>query len=221
MQNVLLITGRYQETELGPEVDEVAVGEDGVRLAELVVDKAHNERQVMFSAIANVGYLRRLEIGFLVPSPADAGLHVRRRVTAVCLILCRAFTGRVTERASTEREKPGQSTGVRNHDRKFGSRFIFMMRLAGFIRSNILLTEPVHLKEWHKYNGLDSEARWPKQSRLSGPTSKVQRICGRFTAEEGQSQPLNGGRRRRSDSVSDPKRKKLIPSDIFMIRGGY
>lgn len=57
---------KRQEGELRPEIDEVTVGEDGVGLAELVVDEAHDEGEVMLSAVARVLYLRRLELGLLL-----------------------------------------------------------------------------------------------------------------------------------------------------------
>lgn len=58
--------GEYQEGELRPEIDEVTVGEDGVGLAELVVDEAHDEGEVVLSTVVRVLYLRRLEIGLLL-----------------------------------------------------------------------------------------------------------------------------------------------------------
>jgi hypothetical protein len=44
----------YQEGELRPEVHEVAVCEDGVGLAELLVDQRHYQRQVMLPSVAHV-----------------------------------------------------------------------------------------------------------------------------------------------------------------------
>lgn len=51
---------------MGPEVDEVAIGEDGVGFAEFVVDEAHDEGQVMLPAIAHVLNLTAIERTLLV-----------------------------------------------------------------------------------------------------------------------------------------------------------
>lgn len=52
----------HEEGEIGPEVDEVSVGEDGIGLAQLLIDQIHNQRQVVLAAVAHVLYLRRIEL---------------------------------------------------------------------------------------------------------------------------------------------------------------
>lgn len=47
---------------MGPEIDEVSVGEDGIGFAELLIHQIHNQREVMLAAVAHVLYLRRLEL---------------------------------------------------------------------------------------------------------------------------------------------------------------
>lgn len=54
-----------QEAELRPEVDEVAVSEDGVRLAEFLIHERHNQRQVMLACVASVLNLTLIELLFI------------------------------------------------------------------------------------------------------------------------------------------------------------
>lgn len=55
----------YEEGELGPKIDEISVGEDGVWLAEFLIDQAHDQRQVMLASIAHILYLRFFKFRFL------------------------------------------------------------------------------------------------------------------------------------------------------------
>jgi hypothetical protein len=46
--------GAYHEAEVRPQGDEVAVGEDGVRLRELLVDQSHDVRQLRLVLVRNI-----------------------------------------------------------------------------------------------------------------------------------------------------------------------
>lgn len=54
--------GTHEEREIGPEIDKVSVGEDGIGLAQLLINQIHNQRQVLLAAIAHVLYLRHIQL---------------------------------------------------------------------------------------------------------------------------------------------------------------
>lgn len=52
------VDGEYEEGEIGPEINEVTIGEDGIGFAEFFINEAHDKGQVMLAGIAHILYLR-------------------------------------------------------------------------------------------------------------------------------------------------------------------
>lgn len=54
--------GTHEEREIGPEIDEVSVGEDGIGLAQLLIHQIHNQRQMLLASVAYELYLRCIQL---------------------------------------------------------------------------------------------------------------------------------------------------------------